>query len=76
MEPEEELEPTQTQTQSQTQKSQLPVWVNDDNDLDIWGRLYAKNANLRNLGIRKRPVYVLDNSSGAIGLYIVFFVTF
>lgn len=68
MESDDELEPTQTQTQSQTQNTQGLVWLNVDNDLDIWGRLYAKNANLRNLGIRKRPIYILENSPVVMGL--------
>lgn len=68
IESDEELEPTQTQTQSQSQTTQGNFWLNVDNDVDIWGRLYAKNANMRNLGIRKQPTYVLEDSSEVIGL--------
>lgn len=43
-----ELEPTQTQ--SQTHNSEGHVWINVDNDPDIWGRLLAKNVSLQNFG--------------------------
>lgn len=42
-----ELDPTQTQSQNNTEHN---VWLNDENDADIWGRLRAKNKSMTSFG--------------------------
>lgn len=42
----EELDPTQ----SQTHGTETNVWLNVDEDPDIWGRLLANNIEMKNYG--------------------------
>lgn len=42
-----ELEPTQTQSQTNGEPN---IWLNVDNEIDVWGRLLAKNKSMTNFG--------------------------
>lgn len=59
-----EMPDTQPQTQSQT------CWTGESQPIEnvVWGRLYAKNAKLKSLGIRKHTKIFLENSSRSFGI--------
>lgn len=61
-----EMNETQPQTQTQTQNI---LWTLESQPIEniIWGRLYAKNAKLKSLGIGIRPKVIIENSTRSYG---------